>query len=80
MGQDVLAIDPALVEKLTERLEQAAKLQAQLGQTPALLVPDSLRVPFAKALRRPCPSLRVLAHSEVPESKPIKIAQIVNAA
>lgn len=80
MGQDVLAIDPALVEKLTQRLEHAAKLQAQLGQTPALLVPDSLRVPFAKALRRPCPSLRVLAHSEVPESKPIKISQIVNAA
>ena len=80
MGQDSLAIDPSLAETLSERIDQAAQLQQKLGQTPTLLVPDVLRSPVARLMRRPAPSLRVIAHSEVPESKPIKISKVVSAA
>lgn len=80
MGNEALAIDPTLAETLSERIDQAAQLQQKLGQTPTLLVPDVLRLPVARLMRRPAPNLRVIAHSEVPESKPIKISKIVSAA
>lgn len=80
LGQEHLAIDPNIAEKLAERIDAAAQMQQSLGQTPTLLVPDILRVPVSKLMRRPTPNLRVLAHSEIPENKPIKIQQVISAA
>lgn len=80
LGQEFLAIDPNIAETLSEKIDAAASRQQKLGHTPTLLVPDLLRVPVARLMKRPAPNLKVLAHSEIPQDKPIKIAQIVSAA
>ena len=42
-----------------------------------VLVPDALRAPLARLLKRAAPRLRVLAHSEIPETHSIRIGSII---
>lgn len=79
-GQEMLVVDPDLAERLSDRIDAAAQRLQQHGHTPTLLVPDILRVPVARLMKRPAPSLKVLSHSEIPQDKAIKISQIVSAA
>ena len=44
-----------------------------------LLVPDVLRLSMARLLKRAAPNLRVLSHSEIPENRTIRVAQVVGA-
>ena len=48
-----------------------------LGLPPVLLVPSSLRTLLSRFLRRGIPQLKVLAHSEVPDTKIIKVTSII---
>jgi flagellar biosynthesis protein FlhA len=50
-----------------------------MGHTPVLLVPGPLRALLARFLRRAIPQLKVLSHSEVPDSKTIKVTSLVGA-
>jgi flagellar biosynthesis protein FlhA len=36
-------------------------------------------LPMARLLKRAAPSLKVLSHSEIPENRTIRVAQVVGA-
>ena len=74
------ALEPGVAETLMHRAAEAADAQEEVGAPAALLVPDVLRVPMARLLRKPAPRLRVLAHSEIPESCSIRIGRIIGEA
>ena len=57
----------------------AAQRQEEVGLPAVLLVPNSLRWLLARFLRRAVPSLKVIAHSEVPESRSIRVASMVGS-
>jgi len=76
---DALGIEPGLAENLTRELGSAAQRMENLGQPPALLVPDKLRLPLARLSRRAAPRLKVIAHAEVPEACTIRVAAVVGA-
>ncbi len=71
------AIEPSIAETLSRQTEVAAKQQEQLGMTPVLLVPSALRATLSKFLRRAIPHLRVLSHEELPDSKTIRITNLI---
>ena len=70
-------IEPGLADSLVMQTEQAAQRQEQMGLTPVLLVPSPLRALLSRFLRRAMPQLRVLSHSEIPDSKTIKVTSLV---
>ena len=78
-GGESAALEPGLAETLLRESAQAAKHQETLGQPVVLLVPDRLRSPLARMLRRVLPQLRVLAHAEIPDSRTIRVSSIVGA-
>lgn len=71
------AIEPGLAETLSRETELAARQQEQLGLTPILLVPGALRQSLSKFLRRMIPGLCVLAHEELPDSKTIRVTNLI---
>jgi len=79
-GGEGAAIEPGLVELLQRGAGTAMQRQEQLGLAPTLLVPDRLRVPLARLLRRTAPRLRVLGHSEVPETSAIRVSTVLGGA
>jgi flagellar biosynthesis protein FlhA len=76
-GPDGAGIEPGLADTLADQTAQAARRQEQLGLTPVLLVPAQLRALLARFLRRAVPQLKVLSHSELPDSKTIKVTSLV---
>jgi flagellar biosynthesis protein FlhA len=78
-GPDGGGIEPGLADALASQTEQATRMQEQMGLTPVLLVPAPLRSLLARFLRRAIPQLKVLSHSEVPDSKTIKVTSLVGA-
>ncbi len=73
------ALDPGVADTLTRNAVSSAKRQEDLGLPACLLVPDSIRAPVARLLKRAAPRLRVLAHSEIPETHSIRIASVIGA-
>jgi flagellar biosynthesis protein FlhA len=71
------AIEPGLVELIQRGAAAAAQRQENMGLAPTLLVPDRLRVPLARLLRRAAPRLRVLGHAEVPETSTIRVSTVL---
>jgi flagellar biosynthesis protein FlhA len=51
-----------------------------LGIPACLLVPDLIRAPMARLLRRSAPRLKVLGHSEIPDTHTIRIGSIIGGA
>jgi len=74
---DGAAIEPGLADTLMRESAGAAQRQEELGLPPVLLVPASLRTLLSRFLRRSVPQLKVLAHSEVPDTKTIKVTSII---
>jgi len=74
------ALDPGLADKLTRSAAASAKHQEDLGLPACLLVPDLIRVPMARLLRRAAPRLRVLSHSEIPDTHSIRIRSVIGAS
>ena len=79
-GPDGIGIEPGLADTLMTHASEAARLQEQLGHTPVLLVSAALRAILARFLRRSLPQLRVLSHAEMPESRTIKVTNLVGAS
>ncbi len=71
------ALDPGVADTLSRHAADSAKRQEDLGLPPCLLVPDAIRAPMARLLRRAAPRLRVLAHSEIPETHSIRIGSVI---
>ena len=73
------ALDPGVADTLAKSAADSAKRQEDLGLPACLLVPDMIRAPMARLLKRAAPRLRVLGHSEIPETHSIRIGSIIGA-
>ncbi len=73
------ALDPGVADTLSRSAAVSAKRQEDLGLPACLLVPDAIRVPMARLLKRAAPRLRVLSHSEIPETHSIRIGSVIGA-
>jgi flagellar biosynthesis protein FlhA len=71
------ALDPGVADTLTRSAADNARRQEDLGHPACLLVPDLIRAPMARLLRRAAPRLKVLGHSEIPETHSIRIGSII---
>ena len=71
------ALDPGVADTLTRSAADTARHQEDLGHPACLLVPDPIRAPMARLLRRAAPRLKVLGHSEIPETHSIRIGSII---
>lgn len=78
-GVDGAGIEPGLADTIAQQAGAAAAQQEQMGLTPVLLVPGPLRALLARFLRRALPQLRVLSHAEIPDSKTIRVTNLVGA-
>ena len=73
------ALDPGVADVLTKRAAETARTQEDMGLPACLLVPDPIRGAMARLLKRAAPRMRVLSHSEIPETHSIRIASIIGA-
>jgi flagellar biosynthesis protein FlhA len=73
------ALDPGVAETLTKSAAESAKRQEALGHPACLLVPDMIRAQMARLLKRAAPRLKVLGHSEIPDTHSIRIGSIIGA-
>ncbi len=73
------ALDPGVADTLARHAADSAKRQEDLGLPACLLVPDLIRAPMARLLKRAAPRMRVLAHSEIPETHSIRIGSVIGA-
>jgi flagellar biosynthesis protein FlhA len=71
------ALDPGVADMLSHAAAELSQEQEESGLPACLLVPDAIRVPMAKLLRRIAPRLQVLAHSEIPDTHSIRIGPIL---
>ncbi len=77
-GRDEPApLEPGLAERLHKALLDTAQKQELVGQPAVLLVPDAIRVMLARFPRHGIPNLQVLAFSEIPEDKKLKVIATV---
>jgi len=74
------ALDPGVADVLAKSAADSARRQEDLGHPACLLVPDPIRAPMARLLKRAAPRLKVLSHSEIPETHSIRIGSIIGAA
>jgi len=70
-------LDPGVADTLTRQATDMVRRQEDKGHPACLLVPDALRAPLARLLKRAAPRLKVLAHSEIPETHSIRIGSII---
>jgi len=67
------AVEPGLADILIENTRAAVAQQENAGDPPVLLVAPALRTPLARLLRHHCPQLGVLAHTEIPDDRTIRM-------
>ena len=79
-GGDGGAIEPSLADGLLRQTAEIAQRQEDIGLPPVLLVPPQLRWLLSRFLRRAVPNLKVLANTEVPESRTIRVSAMVGGA
>jgi flagellar biosynthesis protein FlhA len=73
------ALDPVVADTLSRSAADTARKQEDLGHPACLLVPDLIRAPMARLLKRAAPRMKVLGHSEIPETHSIRIGSIIGA-
>jgi len=76
---DAAAIEPSLADTIQAQAKSSADEQEAVGLPAVLLVPAQLRLLLSRFLRRSVPSLRVLSHAEVPDSKGIRVTAVLGA-
>jgi flagellar biosynthesis protein FlhA len=79
-GGDGTGIEPGLADTIVQQAANAAQQQEAMGLTPVLLVPGPLRTLLSRFLRRALPQLKVLSHSEIPETKTIRVTSLVGTS
>ncbi|RZL12091.1 MAG: flagellar biosynthesis protein FlhA [Rubrivivax sp.] len=70
-------LDPGVADHLTRQAADASQRQENLGHPACLLVPDAIRPTIARLLKRAAPRLKVLGHSEIPETHSIRIGTLI---
>jgi flagellar biosynthesis protein FlhA len=76
-GSAGAGIEPGLADTLVRETAKTVQRQEEIGLPPVLLVPGSIRPLLSRFLRRSIQQLKVLAHTEVPENKTIKVTSII---
>jgi flagellar biosynthesis protein FlhA len=76
-GQDGSGLEPDLAATLAREIGRSVQEIEAQGDTPVLLVSDRLRLPMVRLLRRGAPTLKILAHSEIPEARTIRVRATV---
>ena len=71
------SIEPGLAQNMLHSLKECTERQEVNGEAAILLVPDNLREMMVRMIRQNVPRLRVLAFSEVPENRQLKIVSSV---
>ena len=69
-----------MADALSRGATETAQKQEDLGHPACLLVPDLIRTPMARLLKRAAPRLKVLGHSEIPDTHSIRIGSIIGSA
>jgi flagellar biosynthesis protein FlhA len=72
-------LEPNLAQTLLTSTQNAIARQQSLGLPPVLLVQHSLRAMLARFLRRSLPQLKVLSYAEVPDTRNIKVTNLIGA-
>jgi flagellar biosynthesis protein FlhA len=70
-------LEPGLAERLQQRLAEAARRQETAGEPAVLLVPPQLRHTLARFTRSSVPNLHVLAWSEIPDNRKVRLVSAV---
>lgn len=74
---DATVIEPELAATLVRETQNVARRHEQMGLPPVLVAPGKIRALLARFLRRQVTQLKVMSHSEVPDSRDIKIISVV---
>jgi flagellar biosynthesis protein FlhA len=74
------AIEPGLAQRLIKSLQEACERQELAGQPSVLLVADNMRELLVRLVRFSIPRLHILAFSEVPENRDIRIVNTIGSA
>jgi flagellar biosynthesis protein FlhA len=74
------ALEPGVADLVVKATGEAAGRQEESGVPACLLVPDRIRVPVARLLKKAAPRLRVLGHAEIPDTHSIRIGRIIGEA
>jgi flagellar biosynthesis protein FlhA len=64
---------------IVSRTAEACERQEGLGLPAVLLVPDRLRTPLARLMKRAAPRLKILGHGEIPDFSAIRVSTVVGA-
>ncbi len=70
-------LEPGLAHTLLTATQRAITRQQNAGLPPVLLVQHALRAMLARFLRRSLPQLKVLSYAEVPETRTIKVVNLI---
>jgi flagellar biosynthesis protein FlhA len=70
-------LEPGLAERMQRRLAEAAQRQEMTGEPAVLLVPPQLRQTLARFLRSIVPSMHVLAWTEIPDNRKVRLVTAV---
>lgn len=77
MSEGSGAIEPGLTQKMLKSLNECCEKQEINGQPAILLVPDNLREFMVRMVRQNVKRLNVLAFSEIPDNRQLKIVSVV---
>ncbi|WP_303639062.1 flagellar biosynthesis protein FlhA [Stenotrophomonas tuberculopleuritidis] len=72
------ALEPGLAERLHQSLAECVSKQEARNEPAVVLVPGPVRSALARLVRHSVPSLSVLAYSEVPEDKRLKLVGTIS--
>ncbi|KAF1722447.1 flagellar biosynthesis protein FlhA [Pseudoxanthomonas wuyuanensis] len=72
------ALEPGLAERLHQSLADCVSKQEAKSEPAVVLVPGTVRAALARLVRHSVPSLSVLAYSEVPEDKRLKLVGTIS--
>nr|WP_211263705.1 flagellar biosynthesis protein FlhA [Stenotrophomonas terrae] len=72
------ALEPGLAERLHQSLAECVGKQEARNEPAVVLVPAPVRAALARLVRHSVPSLSVLAYSEVPEDKRLKLVGTIS--
>ena len=72
------ALEPGLAERLHQSLAECVGKQEARNEPAVVLVPGTVRAALARLVRHSVPALSVLAYSEVPEDKRLKLVGTIS--
>jgi len=72
-------LEPGLANTLLAETQKAMMRQQNIGLAPVLLVQHALRPMIARFLRRSLPQLKVLSYAEVPDTRNVRVVNVIGA-